>query len=91
MSKPSAAHVFGWAEMHPGACCDCCYGYCPRGDWAPAPDGPILRFEWAGGIYADDGKFTDHVWRRQYLRVGKKAAGRELDGRTWDEYPEVTS
>ena len=23
MSKPSAAHVFGWAEMHPGACCDC--------------------------------------------------------------------
>ena len=20
-------------------------------------------------------------------RVGKKAAGRELDGRTWDEYP----
>lgn len=21
------------------------------------------------------------------LRVGKKAAGRELDGRTWDEYP----
>lgn len=27
------------------------------------------------------GKF-DHV-----LKVGKKAAGRELDGRTWDEYP----
>jgi hypothetical protein len=23
-------------------------------------------------------------------RVGKKNAGRELDGRTWDEYPEVT-
>ena len=23
------------------------------------------------------------------LRVGKKAAGRELDGRTWDEFPEV--
>ena len=22
------------------------------------------------------------------LRVGKKAAGRELDGRTWDQYPE---
>lgn len=24
-----------------------------------------------------------------HCRVGKKAAGRELDGRTWDEYPEV--
>jgi protein gp37 len=25
------------------------------------------------------------------LRIGKKAAGRELDGRTWDEMPEVTT
>lgn len=24
-----------------------------------------------------------------YVRVGKRAAGRELDGRTWDEYPVV--
>ena len=24
------------------------------------------------------------------VRVGKRAAGRELDGRTWDEYPEVS-
>lgn len=24
-------------------------------------------------------------------RIGKKAAGRELDGRTWDEYPEAVS
>lgn len=54
MSKPSAAHVFGWAEMHPGACCDCCDGYCPRGDWTPAPDGPILRFEWAGRWWVSD-------------------------------------
>lgn len=29
------------------------------------------------------------VFRMQ--RVGKKNAGRELDGRTWDEFPEVTS
>lgn len=28
------------------------------------------------------GSFVDDLWR-----VGKKAAGRELDGRTWDEYP----
>lgn len=30
--------------------------------------------------------FPDGQWMR---RVGKKAAGRRLDGRTWDEYPEV--
>ncbi|SKO36786.1 Uncharacterised protein [Mycobacteroides abscessus subsp. bolletii] len=24
-------------------------------------------------------------------RVGKKRAGRELDGRTWDQYPEVVA
>ena len=32
-----------------------------------------------------------HLWPGGKLmyRVGKKFAGRELDGRTWDEYPEV--
>ena len=28
-------------------------------------------------------------WETRITRVGKKAAGRDLDGRTWDEYPEV--
>ena len=27
--------------------------------------------------------------RTQMDRVGKKAAGRLLDGRTWDQFPEV--
>lgn len=27
---------------------------------------------------------------RVMRNVGKHAAGRELDGRTWDEYPEVS-
>ncbi|GAA2440187.1 DUF5131 family protein [Mycolicibacterium llatzerense] len=36
------------------------------------------------------------AWQRDFekwgmSRVGKKAAGRELDGRTWDEYPAVAS
>lgn len=57
------------------------------GDWAPAtytePDGRrphrlifTLPRNWPEnerGVYVD--------------RVGKKAAGRELDGRTWDEFP----
>lgn len=29
--------------------------------------------------------------RTEMARVGKKAAGRELDGRTWDEYPAAVS
>lgn len=29
-------------------------------------------------------------WATRITRVGKRAAGRELDGRTWDEFPEVT-
>lgn len=33
---------------------------------------------------------TDIPWRQLMRRVGKKAAGRLLDGRTWDEYPAVT-
>jgi protein gp37 len=39
----------------------------------------------------DDGKLQFIEWRRIMCRVGKKAAGRELDGRTWDEYPEAAS
>ncbi len=32
-----------------------------------------------------------HWWETRDLmaRVGKKRAGRELDGRTWDQMPEV--
>lgn len=30
-------------------------------------------------------------WTTRIERVGKLRAGRELDGRTWDEYPEVVS
>lgn len=34
---------------------------------------------------------TTHAWGEGYVseRVGKKAAGRTLDGRTWDEFPEA--
>ena len=30
-------------------------------------------------------------WTTWIKRIGKKAAGRELDGRTWDEYPEAVA
>jgi len=48
------------------------------GEWAPAVDlDPDLR-ERAAEQFAGQ----DYV-----CRVGKKRAGRELDGRTWDQYP----
>lgn len=52
--KPTAAHAFGWDELHPGGCCDCCNGYCVKPDWTPQPDGPLLRFEWAGREWISD-------------------------------------
>ena len=44
------------------------------------PDGTVKR------VQDIKGKENDLEWK-QIARVGKKAAGRELDGRTWDEYP----
>ena len=32
---------------------------------------------------------ADHYWHHASAKVGKKAAGRELDGQVWDQYPEV--
>jgi hypothetical protein len=72
------------------------------GEWAPSKGygGPLVnvavsRTRWQyqsthltpeGEVY--DGKSLD-LWLRgtTMLRVGKKAAGWVLDGRTWDEIP----
>jgi protein gp37 len=43
--------------------------------------GVAFHFKQHGEFVKEPG-FAD-----DYVRVGKKAAGRELDGRTWDEYP----
>lgn len=57
------------------------------GEWAPAkPEGSTLVIE---GV----APFTDKpMWHaftdtQEMARIGKKAAGRQLDGRTWDESP----
>jgi len=50
----------------------------------------ILRANGVDRVFSSSGKFTgespqpEDAWM---LRVGKKAAGRLLDGRTWDELP----
>ncbi len=43
------------------------------------------------GEVVDDGKHPSLTWHRVYRRVGKKTAGRELDGRTWDQFPEAVA
>jgi len=62
------------------------------GEWAGATVHGDDGF--AGGAYVEvpGGKTAidyAHNWRdgSASVRVGKKVAGRELDGRTWDEYP----
>lgn len=63
------------------------------GEWAPAgmSVGHLSdqRERHVGGIIRDP-NHPDIPWRQLMRRVGKKAAGRLLDGRTWDEYPAVT-
>lgn len=57
------------------------------GNWSPAENG-------AGAFIRHDGSFGNQgeYWKGDAApmwHAGKKAAGRTLDGRTWDEYPEV--
>ena len=47
--------------------------------WVSERDGRVLTEDAA---LADGGSFVG------MYRVGKKAAGRELDRQTWDQYPE---
>lgn len=55
------------------------------GEWMPAPDEMtdaeiVLGWHEAAMLAGREGPAT-------LIRVGKKEAGRQLDGRTWDEYP----
>jgi len=66
------------------------------GEWAPPSKledlrflGDLMRAGKAVHIYGH-GREPDGHFRRgdeHMLRIGKKAAGRQLDGRTWDGVP----
>ncbi|WP_156220649.1 phage Gp37/Gp68 family protein [Actinomadura litoris] len=63
---------------------DVAYLHKQNGEWAPTGQ--------VGLGCIDDrerlaGPPDEHGFREVIRRVGKKAAGRELDGRTWDQYP----
>lgn len=71
------------------------------GEWTPDRTGQHLvsagKYRYAVAMLGPNGeKYTatnpplmDETWA-SLLRKGKKAAGRELDGRTWDQFPRVT-
>lgn len=72
-------------------------------DQCVAADVPYFFKQWGawgegpGGAFRADGSLCDFKEDRvidcgegfALVRIGKKLAGRELDGRTWDEFPEV--
>lgn len=63
------------------------------GAWAPSSSGWDEEEE-AKGYHMMDATGTEipagHSGGEMFYRVGKKAAGRVLDGREWSEFPEVT-
>lgn len=50
-----------------------------------------MRGRAAGSLANHLGTFSDGSHCEVMERVGKKAAGRELDGRTWDQFPAVSA
>lgn len=72
--------------------------YKQAGQWASYSDGelhadrlsnglPEMIMDKNGLVLTEDEPCEMELEPTLFLRVGKKAAGRELDGRTWDEYP----
>lgn len=61
------------------------------GEWAPVEDEPRIDgwITQSGAFRADASGLIDGEVPTPLVRVGKKAAGRLLDGRTWHEFPEV--
>ena len=57
------------------------------GEWAPAKhEGSTLVIEGVAP-FADKPEWRTFADGQEMARIGKKAAGRLLDGRTWDEFP----
>ncbi|MFZ2445718.1 MAG: phage Gp37/Gp68 family protein [Syntrophobacteraceae bacterium] len=63
------------------------------GEWAPRDDGNCLHMgKWCRTSKGQKFYYNLHYpgLRGTYMqRIGKKTAGRLLDGRTWEEFPEV--
>ncbi|MGY2053260.1 phage Gp37/Gp68 family protein [Methylobacterium sp. JK268] len=64
------------------------YHFKQHGDWIDVDQLRHLN-GWTGGPGFGHFDHCRHDMAADCLRIGKKAAGRLLDGRTWDEMPEV--
>lgn len=81
-----------WGEWSPLAPLDDQGRFDFRGGHVLANDGTLYApgdLAWPDGPRRGEALRADHGRARltSVYRVGKKAAGRDLDGRTWDEYP----
>lgn len=62
------------------------------GEWAPIPDNARAMFSRVRRNICIHGRMPSATDPGTPMaRCGKRLAGRELDGRTWDEYPEARS
>ncbi|RIR19243.1 DUF5131 family protein, partial [Mycobacteroides abscessus] len=67
------------------------------GEWSPdlSLNEPVAngkRLKYQRRALLPDGSIAPPWTPCEFVdRVGKKRAGRELDGRTWDQYPEVVA
>jgi protein gp37 len=86
-SGPGARPMYpDWARSLRDQCVDAKipFLYKQWGEWTPTGERGIGRID---GREFLAGEPDDRGFREVIRRVGKKAAGRVLDGRTWTEYP----
>ena len=96
-SGPGARPMWpGWAQSLRDQCvrAGVPFFFKQWGEWAPGSIGAGRMFDEDPyryvGAYITTPPWDEDLPGRQFMkRVGKKTAGRELDGRTWDEYPEA--
>lgn len=84
--KDARVMVPGWARSLRDQCTAAGVPFLFKqwGEWAPVPDDEMPS-ELAESLEVED-KYW-YLAGEHLVRVGKKRAGRDLDGRTWDEYP----
>ncbi|MFE5290366.1 DUF5131 family protein [Nocardia sp. NPDC056611] len=83
-----------WGEWSPFAPLDAQGRFDFRRGHVVANDGTLYApsdLAWPDGLRRGEAVRADHgrAHLTSMYRVGKKTAGRELDGRTWDEFPET--
>ncbi len=93
-SGPNARPMHpGWARSLRDQCeaADVAFFFKQWGEWAPAGRGIGVAQHNLGREVLVGQPLDDVGYRQVMRRVGKSTAGRELDGRTWDDFPPVVT